>query len=208
MATSDFLGAFLENAARARILRLFVLDPERSFLLKDVSKRAGVSSQSAVSELKALEKLRVVKKGKSATITIAGTSRKMQANSRFDVWSADTNLKEFSALAKFVHEVSPVSYRNVLDALRRSGRVATVILSGNFLGDPTRPADLLVAGDSLSEARLEQAIKSLETHFGREIRYASFTTPELRYRLTVQDRLIRDTLDFPHLVLLDRAHIL
>jgi hypothetical protein len=75
------------------------------------------------------------------------------------------------------------------------------------VGDSTRPVDILVAADELSERRLEHAIKSLEPVFGRELRYAAFTAPELRYRLTIQDRLVRDTLDFPHVVLLDRARI-
>ena len=76
------------------------------------------------------------------------------------------------------------------------------------MGDATRPADLIVALDTLNERRLEAAVRGLEPIFGREIRYAAFSTPEFRYRLTVQDRLIRDTLDFPHLVLLDRTRLL
>ena len=76
------------------------------------------------------------------------------------------------------------------------------------MGDPTRPADIIIAVDALHESRLEKAIKTLEPQFGREIRYAAFSTPEFRYRLTVQDRLIRDTLDYPHLVLLDKARLL
>src|SRR3989344_847814 len=39
-------------------------------------------------------------------------------------------------------------------------------------------------------------------------REAAFSTPEFRCRLTIQDKLIRDTLDFPHLVLWDRARLL
>ena len=88
------------------------------------------------------------------------------------------------------------------------GKLGTLVLSGSFTGDATRPVDILLAGEDLSENRLELALKSLELAFGRELRYAAFTTPELRYRLTIQDRLVRDTLDFPHLVLLDRAKIL
>jgi hypothetical protein len=76
------------------------------------------------------------------------------------------------------------------------------------MGDPSRPADLIIAVDSYNERRLDQAVRELEPRFGREIRYAAFSTPEFRYRLTVQDRLIRDTLDYPHLVLLDRTRLL
>ena len=107
-----------------------------------------------------------------------------------------------------MHEATPARYDTITTALKRTGRLATIVLSGNFMGDPTRPADLLMAADGINKQRLEVALKGLEQTFGREIRYAAFTTPEFRYRLTVQDRLIRDTLDFPHLVLLDRTRLL
>ena len=76
------------------------------------------------------------------------------------------------------------------------------------MGDPSRPADLLVAADALNEGRLETAVRALEREFGREIRYAAFSAPEFRYRMTIQDKLLRDTLDFPHLVLLDKTRLL
>jgi hypothetical protein len=47
-------------------------------------------------------------------------------------------------------------------------------------------------------------IKRLEGEFGREIRYALFSTSDFRYRLGVYDRLIRDVFDYPHRLLLDK----
>ena len=112
------------------------------------------------------------------------------------------------ALVRFVRDVSPVRYDEIVEALKRTGKLSAVVLSGSFMGDKSRPADILVAADSLNEARLETAVRLLEPMFGREIRYAVFSTPEFRYRLTVQDKMLRDTFDFPHLVLLDRSGML
>jgi len=206
----DFLAQFMGDASgRARLLRVFMFDGERSFPLKDAAKRAGVSPQVAGRETKVLEKWGIVKKGKSASIALAnGGARKANANASVETWALNTDFPYLRALSTFIHEISPMRYENVVAALKPCGRVGTLVLSGSFTGDATRPVDILIAGDDLSEARLERAIKSLEPIFGRELRYASFTTPELRYRLTIQDRLVRDTLDFPHLVLLDRSKIL
>jgi hypothetical protein len=108
----------------------------------------------------------------------------------------------------FIHEVAPIQYDDIVDGLKRSGRLATIILSGTFMGDPSRPADLLVAADVLDDRKLETAVRRLEPAYGREIRYASFSTHEFQYRLTVQDRLIRDTLEYPHIVLFDRMRLI
>ena len=92
-------------------------------------------------------------------------------------------------------------------AIKAAGKVSTLVLSGLFVGDHSRPADLLIAGE-MNQRRLERVVRGLEPKFGREIRYALLTTPEFRYRITVQDRLVRDVLDFPHRVLFDRTGIL
>jgi hypothetical protein len=124
------------------------------------------------------------------------------------IWFLDPAFKHLRSLSTFVREVSPIQYEKIISSLKRSGKLSTVILSGSFMNDMTRPADIVVAADTLNERRLEVAVKELEPIFGHELRYAGFSTPEFRYRLTVQDRLLRDTLDFPHVVLMDRSRLL
>lgn len=197
---TDFLTAFTGSKSRARLLRVFLFNQADSMTAKEAGKRAGVSAQAAGREIAALEKLGIVKKTK-------GSARK--GTKKADVlWSANLDFVHLRPLSAFVHEVSPIRYDNIVGALKKTGKISAVILSGAFMGDLSRPADLLVAADSYNERRMEMAVRVLEPLFGREIRYAAFTTPEFRYRLTIQDRLIRDTLDFPHVVLLDRTRLL
>jgi hypothetical protein len=206
----DFLISLIGNAARARVLRVFVFSQNEALLLPLIAKRTGASPRVALKEIKFLEKLGIVKKGKFS-ITLGNGSRKIivdKGKQKEDAWVLNQEFKHVAALSKFVHEVSPLHYESILEALKHSGKIATIVLSGTFMGDPSRPADLLVAADGLNEQRLEAAVKGLEPRFGREIRYAAFSTPEFRYRLTIQDRLIRDTLDYPHLVLLDKTRLL
>jgi len=61
-----------------------------------------------------------------------------------------------------------------------------------------------VVGDRLEERSLDTAVQKLEAELGRELRFAAFSTEEFRYRVGVYDRLIRDALDYPHKVILDK----
>lgn len=205
----DFLASFIGSRERAQLLRVFIFNPSEALTLPALGKRAGISGVAAAREIKVLEKLGVVKKGKSFAISLAnGTKRMVQGKQKEDMWTVNRDFKHALGLSAFVHETSPVKFDNIVGALRSGGKISAVILSGSFMGDPTRPADIIVAADPLHERKLESAIRQLEPQFGREIRFAAFSTPEFRYRLTIQDRLIRDTLDFPHLVLLDRTRLL
>lgn len=209
----DFLSSFLGSTPRARIIRAFVFAQAEPLTRMQLTKRTGVSPAAVEREIRALEKLDIVRKTRGLPAPKKAWKlrpvKKKARDARTDaVWVLNTNFKYFRALSMFVHEVSPLRYTRILDAVKRVGKTTVLVVTGSFMGDPTRPADLLIAGDGLNDNRLELAVRSLEPHFGREIRFASFSTPEFKYRLTVQDRLFRDTLDYPHLVLLDTKKLL
>ncbi len=210
MKQKDFLADLIGNPARARVLRVFVLNEDEVFTSALLGKRAGISPAVASREIKVLEKLGIVRSKKVLPESQVATSKtKIKKVSKPQtVWFVDADFPHARAIASFVHEISPAQFEAVTNALRGTGKLAAVVLSGNFMGDATRPADLIIAADSFNQGRLERAVKGLELIFGREIRYAAFSTPEFRYRLTIQDRLIRDTLDFPHRVLIDRTRLL
>jgi hypothetical protein len=203
----DFLAAFLGNPNRARLVRLFVLNQSQVFTTQQACKRTDVNLSAGGCEIQSLAKMGIIKKARFSIQV--GTSKKViEGKQKEEGWTFDAEGTYASALSRFVHEVSPVQHKAIVEALKGSGRLSTVILSGSFVGDPSRPADLLIAADALNESRLDQAIRGFEPALGREIRYAVFTTPEFRYRLTIEDRLIRETLDYPHVVLLDKARML
>jgi len=194
---TDFLESLLNNPSRAKILRLFLLNDKEHFTPAEVARRASVTARAANGEIDALKKMGVIREERGEGKT-AG-ARKSAAR-----YSIDHTFKHLNALSTFVHEISPTHYDDIERALKRTGRLTAVVLSGVFIGDLTRPADLIIAGDYMNEERLEKVVRSFESRFGREIRYAVFSTPEFRYRLTIHDKLVRDTLDFPHRILINR----
>ena len=59
-----------------------------------------------------------------------------------------------------------------------------------------------VAGDFPAQRGRLAALNG--SRLGRELRYALLSSDDLLYRLTVSDRLIRDVLDYPHRIVLDK----
>ena len=47
----------------------------------------------------------------------------------------------------------------------------------------------------------------MESEIGKELRYAFFDTQEFKYRMSIYDKLVRDILDYPHTVLVDKMGI-
>lgn len=199
MLKSDFLTHIIDTG-RAKILRLFVLYDKEAFSLNEISKRSGLSAPSAQKELNMLEAACVITKRE-------GEGKNAAARKRGTMYQFNAKFKYANALSAFIHEVSPERFNDVEKALKGVGRLTVIVLSGVFIGDLLRPADLIIVGDYVNEKRLEKVVKSFEPKFGREIRYAVFSTPEFRYRLTIQDKLVRDTLDYPHRLLLNKNNL-
>ena len=195
----DFLEGILGNPSRAKIIRLFVLHQKETFTPSEVARRAKVGAHSVNTEVESLRSLGFLREEKGQGST---------ARTKISYYSLNPDCKQLNAVTTFVHAVSPAQYNDVESALRRAGRMSVVLLSGVFTGDITRPADLIVVADSINDERLEKAVKSFEPKYGREIRYAVFSTPEFRYRLTIKDKILRDTLDYPHRVLINRTNLL
>lgn len=196
----DILEALL-TPPRAKLIRLFILNDTERFALAELARRTGLSTRSVRSELETLVKAGIAREER-------GEGKNAALRSRATRYTANATHPYMNALSSFVHEVSPEQFEAVEKAVRRVGRLSAIVLSGVFVGDHTRPADLIVVGDYINEERLEKVVRAFEPKYGREIRYAVFSTPEFRYRLTIHDRILRDTLDHPHRVLFDKHNLL
>ena len=176
------LARIFGSAARLRLLRLFVFNQESSLTLEEVSARAKVSASDA--------------RGVLADFAAAGLLRKK--GSRPARYQANPRFEHLAALAAFVRQSTSLQSAQIVAALKKAGPTKLILLSGLFTGALESQIDLLIVGDALSERSLTQAIHVLEAELGREIRYASFSTPDFQYRKGVYDRLIRDVFDYIH----------
>ncbi|MCR4286192.1 MAG: hypothetical protein NUW00_04830, partial [Candidatus Kaiserbacteria bacterium] len=76
-----------------------------------------------------------------------------------------------------------------------------------FTREFDRRLDLLIASKKLNDAKIEVAVRALEAEIGIEIRFATFTSADLLYRVGMNDKLARDVFDYPYIVLIDKIGI-
>jgi len=101
---------------------------------------------------------------------------------------------------------APARGEDIVQRLRPAGGIKFVALAGIFVGEWDRNLDLLVVGDRVSERRLKSRIRRLEAELGKELQYALLTSNDFNYRLNMNDKLLRDVLDYTHRIVLDRIN--
>lgn len=178
----------LFGTSQIRVLRLFFFN-DTKFTLDEVVERARLSKAKIRYELNMLTGLGILEK---------------KARKQKPVWGVSPRFAHARSLRAFLLETTAVQGPEILEALRRAGSLKLVVASGLFTQTPEAKVDLLIVGDRLDERALERGVHILEASLGRELRYASFTTADFKYRMSIYDRLIRDTFDFHHAVLLDK----
>lgn len=188
----DPLAQIFGTPSRLKTLRLFIFNHDKSFTTDEVSKRLKLTKESARYELKELSECGLLKKkGERASV-------RYQINSKFEY---------LGALDEFIRDTTNVSPKIITTILRKVGTLQLVVLSGFFTDVIESQIDLLIVGDHLDNKAIARAVHSLEADLGREIRYASFTTEDFRYRFGVYDRLLRDIFDYPHHRLVNKIGI-
>ncbi len=188
----DPLSRLFGSYVRLKLLRLFLFNDDMSFTLTDISFRAKAPKDAVRKELTLLINAEVIRK----------KSGKGPAQ-----YAASRKFPHYDALQAFIRNTTSMSDANMVTAIKKAGNVRLFVLSGLFTGAIEPKVDVLIVGDKLDEKALDASMRALEAELGRELRFASFTTEDFRYRRGVYDRLLRDIFDFPHRILLDRIGI-
>ena len=186
------LAKIFGSPARLKVIRLFIFNPGEGFSIAEIAERTKHSKDVVRRELTDLLASGFLRKRGARAAT------KYSVNPKFE------HLPEFDV---FIRETTSVSPKRILTVLRKVGTLRVVALTGFFTGVIEPQVDLLVVGDKIDERALLSSVQTLEAELGREIRYASFATPDFRYRLGVYDRLLRDVFDYPHRLLIDKIGI-
>ena len=181
----EILGKILGNSARVKIMRLFLLNKSKGFASKEVVKRSRVNSTVARQELNLLSSVGFIKKRSSAS----------------PEWFFNPSFKYSEEFKDLLVRSDTLDKEKLLDNFKKVGRVKFFAISGLFIKNDDSRVDLLIVGDKLKKAKIEEGIRRIEAEIGAEIIYAVFDTKEFIYRLNMYDKLVRDILDYPHEVL-------
>lgn len=184
----DILGKLLGNSNRIKTIRLFLFNPDLALTAKEAAKRAKVTLATMRRELRSLRDADFIKEKRN----VRGG---FQLNKEFP----------FQSQLRVLFNVEVFENRDkIVRRFKNCGKIKSLIISGIFLEDGAGKVDLVVIGDKLKRAPIENAVRAIEAEIGKELTYAMMETKDFIYRLHSGDRFVRDVLDFEHKKLIDK----
>lgn len=201
----DILGKLFGGEHRIKMMRLFLFNPEQTYLPEEIVRRSQVGKSAVKKELAVLAKAGVIKRKKATKLMSQKRGQKEVTKlTKIYGWTLDRDFPYLAPLQNLLIRTVLLKDGELANRLDRTGKIKLLITAGVFTQDPESRVDLLIVGDSLKRNSLTTVVRSIEAEIGREIRYSAFETPEFQYRLGMYDKLIRDIIDFPHKKVIDR----
>lgn len=200
----ETLGKLFGSDARVKIMRLFILNSEVMFDAGDVISRSKVSKKNLSREMRILESAGFVKGKSFFKESQKKVGKKIKiTKKRVSGWQLDYGFGHLKALRQLLVENSTFEHKDLVSRFRPLGKLKLIVVAGVFIKNPDSRVDLLIVGDSLKKSAIENVLRALESEIGKELVYTMFTTDDFLYRLDMQDKLVRDILDYPHEKILD-----
>jgi hypothetical protein len=201
----EALEKLFGSSARVKTLKFFLFNTNEIFEKETISSRTKISSHVLQKELNLLEKIGLVKKKNYIKIKEDRYGRDSKVKTKG--YETVKESKLFIPLQNLLVKNSPMSSNSLVQRLGRHGRLKLVIAAGVFIQDPDSRVDLLIVGDEIKEGPLKNTVAVLESEIGKQLRYTVLTVQDFKYRLGVYDRLVRDILDYPHQIYLDKIGV-
>lgn len=185
----------LGSKTRVKLLQLFLSNPNRSFYVREITRKIDEQINSVRRELSNLLNIGII---------ISDTT-----NNRlyYEVNQAYEFYKPLRDIFGSSMKDGAVTVARQKDDYKALGNVDLLVYTGQFTRDDRAGVDLVIVGNTNGNA-VQKFVAELEQKEGKELRYTVMTTSDFRYRQQVKDRFINNVLTAKKQVVIDRQNIL
>ena len=203
----DILAKLFGSASRVKLMRLFLMNPEDVFEKVEMGKRSKISGSLLSKEVKLLEDIGLIKQRSMLKMRPKSSGKDGALEKRkVNGYGMDPTFPYLAALRALVTEIA-LGKEDVAARFRNVGQMKLIIVAGIFLDEQNSRVDVLLVGDKMKKPLIEGALRRLEAELGKELTYGLMETSDFEYRFGIYDKFIRDVIDYPHLVVLNKLNL-
>ncbi len=209
----DTLTKLFGGASYVKVMRLFLFNPDAAFETKDVKIRTRIGVDIARREISHIYNLGLIKRKNFIKVTEEKTNKGVRKNKRrVSGWVLNKQFIFIEPLQNILLSSDSFQKETIVDRFKNIGRLKLLIVSGVFVDEIERTdnrgrVDILLVGDHFKQRIIQASLRGFESEIGRELQYAVMKTDDFLYRRGIYDKFIRDVLDYPHEILVNKLGI-
>lgn len=171
------------SKTRVKLLQLFYSNPNRSFYVREITRKIDEQINSVRRELSNLLSIGI--------ITSDNTNNKLyyEVNQQYEFYEPLQQIfgGGIKTKKKQVEGSEEAQVEDVLTGLRAVGHIDLAVYTGQFTRDETSGVDFLIVGQVNPNA-VQKYVDELEAKENKSIRYAVMSLPDFQYRQQIRDR--------------------
>jgi hypothetical protein len=195
------------SKTRVKLLQLFYSNPNRSFYVREITRKIDEQINSVRRELANLLNVGIITSDTSNNKVYYEVNQKYEfflpLQEIFGAGGTKTRRTASKSAAKSIELPLPDETAD----LKALGNVEIAALMGQFTRDSSVGVDVLIVGN-VNQNALNKYVTELEKQEGKELRYTVFSLDDFTYRLQIKDRFIGDVLRAKKQILLDKPGLL
>lgn len=201
------LAKLFGSMARVKILKLFLLNPDSSYYIRQISRHLNLQLSAVRRELENLETLELLE-SRQGSETEEGIidDEKGNKNDR-KYYQANRQFVLFNEIRELIIKAQILCEKDFTDKLRKLGTIKLLILSGLFINEKQAQVDMLIVGD-FDKNKVAKLVKTLEDELVNEVNYTVLSEEDFLYRRQVTDVFLYSVLESKKIVVIDEGKYL
>jgi predicted transcriptional regulator len=186
------------SKTRVKLLQLFYMNPNRSFYVREITRKIDEQINSVRRELANLLSIGIISSDTS------NNRLYYEVNQDYEYYKALSLI--FGGGSVKVSKKTSKSANSLEDEIRSLGNVELALFTGQFTRDEATGIDFLLVGD-VNQSKLNKYVADLEDKEGKEIRYTVMTSEDFAYRRQVKDRFLSIVMSAKKQLIIDKNNI-
>lgn len=200
------LGKLFGSTARVKILKLFLLNPDNSYYIRQISRHLNLQLSAVRRELENLETLELLESRHGGEGDEEISDEKASKNDR-KYYQANRDFVLYNEIRELIIKAQILCEKDFTDKLKKLGSIKLLILSGLFINEKQAPVDMLIVGN-FDKNKVAKLIKLLEEELVNEVNYTVLSEADFHYRRQVTDVFLYSVLEGKKIVVIDEGKYL
>jgi hypothetical protein len=192
------------SKTRVKLLQLFYSNPNRSFYVREITRKIDEQINSVRRELANLLNVGLITSDTSNNKVYYEVNQKYEFFTPLqEIFGGGVKTRKGKATGSKTIEL-PADEATDLKAL---GNVEIAALMGQFTRDESTGIDVLIVGN-VNQNALAKYVTELEKQEGKDLRYTVFSLEDFTYRMQIKDRFMSNVVRSKKQILLDKPELL
>lgn len=192
------------SKTRVKLLQLFYSNPNRSFYVREITRKIDEQINSVRRELSNLLSVGIITSDNTNNKLYYEVSQKYEYYDPFLIIFGGGKKRTIRAKAA---DATGKQQPDEGDDLKALGHIDLAVYTGQFTRDESTGVDLILVGDVNMNA-VTKYVAELEAKEGKDIRYTVMKLADFQYRQQIKDRFVSQLMTAKKQVLVDEHELL